>query len=129
MIPYLFHVFIPTSISSLHDNKPVYRLPQQSIYTPYSVFCSISFRCGRLCIERNQKPLITLVATHHDRQKQVEVKRSSRVNLHEIRILSGFPYYSHSFRQIASLFIFIIKKQAICRLVHFSFKCLNTAKL
>ena len=47
------------------------------------------------CIERNQKPLapeITLAATHHDRQKQVEVKRSSRVNPHEIRLLSGCPY-------------------------------------
>ena len=55
----------------------------------------ISFRCGGLSIERNQKPLapkITLAATHHDRQKQVEVKRSSRVNPHEIRLLSGCPY-------------------------------------
>ena len=46
-------------------------------------------------IERNQKPLapeITLAVTHHDRQKQVEVKRSSRVNPHEIRIFSGCPY-------------------------------------
>ena len=62
---------------------------------PYSVFCSISFRCGGLSIERNQKPLapkITLAATHHDRQKQVEVKRSSRVNPHEIRLFSGCPY-------------------------------------
>ena len=62
---------------------------------PYSVFCSISFRCGGLSIERNQKPLapkITLVTTHHDRQKQFEVKRSSRVNPHEIRIFSGCPY-------------------------------------
>ena len=46
----------------LHDNKPVYRLQQQSIrrlvlVPPYSVFCSISFRCGGLSIERNQKPL------------------------------------------------------------------------
>ena len=101
MIPYLFYVFIPTSISSLHDNKPVYRLHQQSIrrlafVPPYSVFCSISFRCGGLSIERNQKPLapeITLAVTHHDRQKQVEVKRSSRVNPHEIRLFSGCPYY------------------------------------
>ena len=85
----------------MHDNKPVYRLQQQSIrrlafVPPYSVFCSISFRCGGLSIERNQKPLapkITLAATHHDRQKQVEVKRSSRVNPHEIRLLSGCPYY------------------------------------
>ena len=85
----------------LHDNKPVYRLPQQSIrrlafVPPYSVFCSISFRCGGLSIERNQKPLapeITLAVTHHDRQKQVEVKRSSRVNPHEIRLFSGCPYY------------------------------------
>ena len=62
---------------------------------PYSVFCSISFRCGGLSIERNQKPLapeITLAVTHHDRQKQVEVKRSSRVNPHEIRLFSGCPY-------------------------------------
>ena len=85
----------------LHDNKPVYRLPQQPIrrlafVPPYSVFCSISFRCGGLSIERNQKPLapeITLAVTHHDRQKQVEVKRSSRVNPHEIRLFSGCPYY------------------------------------
>ena len=63
---------------------------------PYSVFCSISFRCGGLSIERNQKPLapeITLAVTHHDRQKQVEMKRSSRVNPHEIRLFSGCPYY------------------------------------
>ena len=87
-------------IYSLHDNKPVYRLLRQSIrrlafVPPYSVFCSISFRCGGLSIERNQKPLapeITLAVTHHDRQKQVEVKRSSRVNPHEIRIFSGCPY-------------------------------------
>ena len=48
-----------------------------------------------ICIERNQKPLapeITLAVTHHDRQKQVEVKRSSRVNPHEIRLFSGCPY-------------------------------------
>ena len=85
----------------MHDSKPVYRLQQQSIrrlafVPPYSVFCSISFRCGGLSIERNQKPLapeITLAVTHHDRQKQVEVKRSSRVNPHEIRLLSGCPYY------------------------------------
>jgi len=76
-------------------------LQQQSIrrlafVPPYSVFCSISFRCGGLSIERNQKPLapeITLAVTHHDRQKQVEVKRSSRVNPHEIRLFSGCPYY------------------------------------
>ena len=91
--------FIPLLIS-LHDNKPVHRLHQQSIrrlafVPPYSVFCSISFRCGGLSIERNQKPLapeITLAVTHHDRQKQVEVKRSSRVNPHEIRLFSGCPY-------------------------------------
>ena len=61
----------------LHDNKPVYKLQQQSIrrlafVPPYSVFCSISFRCGGLSIERNQKPLapeITLAVTHHDRQE------------------------------------------------------------
>ena len=85
----------------LHDNMPVYRSPQQSIrrlafVPPYSVFCSISFRCGGLSIERNQKPLapeITLAVTHYDKQKQIEVKRSSRVNPHEIRLLSGCPYY------------------------------------
>ena len=52
-----------------------------------------------LSIERNQKPVapkITLVITHHDEQKQVEVKRSSRVNLHEIRLFSGCPYYISS---------------------------------
>ena len=46
-------------------------------------------------IERNQKPLTpenTLALTHHDKQKQVEVKRSSRVNPHEIRLFSGCPY-------------------------------------
>ena len=76
-------------------------MQQQSIrrlvlVPPHSVFCSISFRCGGLSIERNQKPLapeITLAVTHHDRQKQVEVKRSSRVNPHEIRLFSGCPYY------------------------------------
>ena len=85
----------------LHDNKPVYKLQQQSIrrlafVPPYSVFCSISFRCGGLSIERNQKPLapeITLAVTHHDKRKQVEVKRSSRANPHEIRLFSGCPYY------------------------------------
>ncbi len=85
----------------LHDNKPVYRLPQQSIrrlafVPPYSVFCSISFRCGGLSIERNQKPSTpenTLAVTHHDKQKQVEVKRSSRANPHEIRIFSGYKHY------------------------------------
>lgn len=59
---------------------------------PYSVFCSISFRCGGLSIERSQKPLTpesTLAVTHHDRQKQVEVKRSSRANPHEIRLFSA----------------------------------------
>ena len=89
-----------TQFVLLHDSKPVYRLQQQSIrrlafVPPYSVFCSISFRCGGLSIERNQKPLapeITLAVTHHDRQKQVEVKRSSRVNPHEIRLFSGCPY-------------------------------------
>ena len=77
-----------------------YRLQQQSIrrlvlVPPYFVFCSISFRCGGLSIERNQKPLTpenTLAVTHHDKQKQVEVKRSSRANPHEIRLFSGCPY-------------------------------------
>ena len=93
--------FSPVCCSSLHDNKPVYRLPQQSIrrlafVPPYSVFCSISFRCGGLSIERNQKPLtpeITLALAHHYKQKQVEVKRSSRANPHEFRLFSGCPYY------------------------------------
>ena len=100
--PCLHHNFLLNPLlTSLHDNKPVYRLQQQSIrrlafVPPYSVFCSISFRCGGLSIERNQKPLapeITLAVTHHNRQKQVEVKRSSRVNPHEIRLFSGCPYY------------------------------------
>ena len=46
-------------------------------------------------IERNQKPLTpenTLAVTHHDKQKQVEVKRSSRANPHEFRLFSGCPY-------------------------------------
>ena len=76
-------------------------MQQQSIrrlvlVPPYVVFCSISFRCGGLSIERNQKPLTpenTLAVTHHDKQKQVEVKRSSRANPHEIRLFSGCPYY------------------------------------
>ena len=94
-IPSIFSTHIlKLIIAASHNNKPLYRLPQQSIrrlafVPPYSVFCSISFRCGGLSIERNQKPLapeITLAVTHHDRQKQVEVKRSSRVNPHEIRI-------------------------------------------
>ena len=84
-------------LTSRHNNKPVYRLQQQSIrrlvlVPPYSVFCSISFRCGGLSIERSQKPLTpesTLAVTHHDRQKQVEVKRSSRANPHEIRLFSA----------------------------------------
>ena len=62
---------------------------------PNFVFCSISFRCGGLSIERNQKPLTpenTLALAHHDKQKQVEVKRSSRANPHEIRLFSGCPY-------------------------------------
>ena len=61
------------------------------------LFSALSaFAVGGLSIERNQKPLapeITLAVTHHDRQKQVEVKRSSRVNPHEIRLFSGCPYY------------------------------------
>ena len=128
MIPYLFYVFISTSISSLHDNKPVYRLQQQSIrrlaiVPPYSVFCSISFRCGGLSIERNQKPLapeITLAVTHHDRQKQVEVKRSSCVNPHEIRLFSGCPYYftlpiriqEHSAAQFMNFFVEMCRKRS-----------------
>ena len=86
--------------TSQHNNKPVYRLQLQSIrrlvlVSPYSVFCSTSFRCGGLSIERNQKPLTpenTLAVTHHDKQKQVEVKRSSRANPHEIKLFSGCPY-------------------------------------
>ena len=50
--------FSPLCCSSLHDNKPVYRLQQQSIcrlafVPPYSVFCSISFRCGGLSATRS----------------------------------------------------------------------------
>ena len=84
---------LPTTCGIIKiTNPPIRRLV---LVPPYSVFCSISFRCGGLSIERNQKPLapkITLAATHHDRQKQVEVKRSSRVNPHEIRLFSGCPY-------------------------------------
>ena len=61
----------------------------------FSALTEISFRCGGLSIERNQKPLTpenTLAVTHHDKQKQVEVKRSSRANPHEIRLFSGCPY-------------------------------------
>lgn len=87
-------------LTSKH-NKPVYRLQQQSIrrlvlVPPYFVFCSISFRCGGLSIEHNQKPLTpesTLAVTHHDKQKQVEIKRSSHANPHEIRLFSSCPYY------------------------------------
>ena len=114
----------------LHDNKPVYRLPQQSIrrlafVPPYSVFCSISFRCGGLSIERNQKPLapeITLAVTHHDRQKQVEVKRSSRVNPHEIRLFSGCPYYISSPRMKSGFFLVahIISHSPVTKIVLFS---------
>ena len=83
-----------------NSSRIAYRLQQQSIrrlvlVPPYFVFCSISFRCGGLSIERNQKPSTpenTLAVTHHDKQKQVEVKRSSRVNPHEIRLFSGCPY-------------------------------------
>ena len=90
-------ILLPPQLTSQHNNKPVYRLQQQSIrrlvlVPPYSVFCSISFRCGGLSIERSQKPLTpesTLAVTHHDRQKQVEVKRSSRANPHEIRLFSA----------------------------------------
>ena len=60
------------------------------------LFSALSaFAVGGLSIERNQKPLapeITLAVTHYDRQKQVEVKRSSRVNPHEIRLFSGCPH-------------------------------------
>ena len=62
-----------------------------------NMVCWVDIRCGGLSIERNQKPLapeITLAVTHHDRKKQVEVKRSSRANPHEIRLFSGCPYYS-----------------------------------
>ena len=103
-ICFLLPYSLTPQLTSQHNSKPVYRLQQQSIrrlafVPPYSVFCSISFRCGGLSIERNQKPLapeITLAVTHHDRQKQVEAKRSSRVNPHEIRIFSGCPYYISS---------------------------------
>ena len=60
------------------------------------LFSALSaFAVGGLSIERNQKPLTpenTLAITHHDKQKQVEVKRSSRANPHEIRLFSGCPY-------------------------------------
>ena len=73
--------------SNLYAGSPSYLLILFSALSAFAV--------GGLSIERNQKPLapeITLAATHHDRQKQVEVKRSSRVNPHEIRLFSGCPY-------------------------------------
>ena len=82
-------------IFGIHHTSHIVRIRRLAFVPPYFVFCSISFRCGGLSIERNQKPLapeITLAVTHHDRQKQVEVKRSSRVNPHEIRLFSGCPY-------------------------------------
>ena len=93
----IVYFYPPPQLTSQHNNKPVYRLQQQSIrrlvlVPPYSVFCSISFRCGGLSIERNQKPLTpesTLAVTHRDKQKQVEMKRSSRANPHEIRLFSA----------------------------------------
>ena len=94
--------YLIPSKSRIQDFPPFtrYRLQSQSIrrlvlVPPYFVFYSISFRCGGLSIERNQKPLTpenTLALTHHDKQKQVEVKRSSRANPHEIRLFSGCPY-------------------------------------
>ena len=74
--------------SNLYAGSPSYLLILFSALSAFAV--------GGLSIERNQKPLapeITLAVTHHDRQKQVEVKRSSRVNPHEIRLFSGCPYY------------------------------------
>ena len=74
--------------SNLYAGSPSYLLILFSALSAFAV--------GGLSIERNQKPLapeITLAVTHHDRQKQVEVKRSSRVNPHEIRLSSGCPYY------------------------------------
>ena len=74
--------------SNLYAGSPSYLLILFSALSAFAV--------GGLSIERNQKPFapeITLAATHHDRQKQVEVKRSSRVNPHEIRLFSGCPYY------------------------------------
>ena len=44
----------------------------------------------------DQRLAAAVTAVNHienlDRQKQVEVKRSSRVNPHEIRLFSGCPY-------------------------------------
>ena len=39
-----------------HTQESCQRL-RPILVPPYSVFCSISFRCGGLSIERNQKPL------------------------------------------------------------------------
>ena len=78
------------------SREHIVRIRRLVLVPPYFVFCSISFRCGGLSIERNQKPSTpenTLAVTHHDKQKQVEVKRSSRANPHEIRLFSGCPYY------------------------------------
>ena len=90
--PFLLH----STTTSLYTDCSNNLYAGLSSYLLMSVFCSISFRCGGLSIERNQKPLTpenTLAVTHHDKQKQVEVKRSSRANPHEIRLFSGCPYY------------------------------------
>ena len=99
MIPAVF--FLKLSCSSFTIHLSYFIAQQQSIrglflVSPYFVFCSISFRCDGLSIERSQKPLTpenTLAVTHHDKQKQIEVKRSSRANQHEIKLFSGCPYY------------------------------------
>lgn len=103
-IPDIFHPSIPSvplqRISFGIASKINSDIKHSSAHSAYQLalrilFLEISFRCGGLSIERNQKPLTpesTLAVTHHDKQKQVEVKRSSRANPHEIRLFSGCPY-------------------------------------
>jgi hypothetical protein len=95
----LFDIFVirwitySGSFQKLCDFIAIFRVDIRNIITNV---LSINRLVGGLSIERNQKPLapeITLAVTHHNRQKQVEVKRSSRVNPHEIRLFSGCPYY------------------------------------
>ena len=85
------------SSSSVHgtDMSLHRRLDEQTVLVTAVIVVVNTFILKFFLIERNQKPLapeITLAVTHHNRQKQVEVKRSSRVNPHEIRIFSGCPY-------------------------------------
>lgn len=64
-----------------------------------SLFCFLLYQLSlwwvkyRAQPEKSLTPENTLAITHHDKQKHVEVKRSSRANPHEIRLFSGCPHY------------------------------------